>query len=145
MRVLPHWCRLVTTIYPASTARACWAVEAYHTVPLQHLRPGILRLEDLLIGAYEGWHWPPVNAPTREAGVWLGAVTGLLGPELGATGARIMDALPWTARPGFPGPPLWPLRAPANLCLWVVAQAVLDGADGLLAALLPEWPLLRPP
>ena len=56
------------------------------------------------MGAYEGRQWPPLDASPREKALWMGAVQGLWGLELGAT---IAEALQWryaAGRPGSSGP-----------------------------------------
>ena len=98
-------------MYPAAAAWAGWAADAFSTTPMQHLRPGILRLEDLLMGAYKGWLWPPIDASIGGKGTWPGALKGLWGPEVGAKG--------WCGLVR-PGPTLRPSRVPAPPQLGVV-------------------------
>ena len=52
--------REVTRVYPGATERTGWAADACPTAALQSLRPGILRMEDLVMGAYEGRQRPPL-------------------------------------------------------------------------------------
>ena len=70
-----------------------WAPTACALAPLVGVLPGVLRLQDLLAGAWNGW-WHCGHQPEDKA-VWITAVVLPSGPEFGTTGATVGRALQW--------------------------------------------------
>ena len=64
LHVVPALCHLyreVARVYPGAAERTGYAADARPTAALYYLRPGILRMEDVLMGSYEGRQWPPLD------------------------------------------------------------------------------------
>ena len=70
-----------------------WARMACALAPLVGLLPGVLRLQDLLAGAWNGW-WHCGHRP-EDGAVWITAVDLPSGPEFGTKGATVGQAPQW--------------------------------------------------
>ena len=81
--------------------RAGWAVDAFPTAPLQY--PGILRIEDLMIGAYEGRQRPPLDASHKGNALSLGSVAGRWARNKAPMAPRLQRRSSGATRPARPG------------------------------------------
>ena len=87
------WYRQAALVYRHPAARGGWARAACALAPLVCLLPGVLRLQEMLAGAWNGWrhcgHRP------EDRAVWITAVDSPTGPEFGTKGATVGQALRW--------------------------------------------------
>ena len=80
-------------MFPHRPLRWGWARTACALAPLVGLLPGVLRLQDLLAGAWNGW-WHCGHLP-EDGAVWITAVDLPSGPGFGTKGATVGQALQW--------------------------------------------------
>ena len=90
---LRHWFGEMAPVYPGATERAGRVAYACPTTALQYFCPGMLRMEDLLMAAYEGG---PLDLNLLGKALWLGSVECHMGNrELGAKGTTVAAVLHW--------------------------------------------------
>ena len=102
---LRWWHAQATLVFPAPHQCRGWASTVCALAPLVRL-PGVLRLQDLLAGDWNGW-WH-TDHQRGDGPVWLSAVQCPGGPEFRTKGATVGPALQWRyphvlfARPSRP-------------------------------------------